>query len=81
MKDIILRKQKNNGELEHKKSKVLYEIVNLRALAIFFVVIGHCIIIYSHSWHRYSSDIEVPVFDYLKAYINIIQMPLYFSIS
>ncbi len=63
------------------KKRVFHEITNLRALAIFFVVIGHCIILYSSTWQRYTSDIKVPALDHIKAYINIIQMPLFFSIS
>ena len=63
------------------KKRTIHEITNLRALAILFVVVGHSIIIYSSTWGRYTSEIKVPALDYLKAYINIIQMPLYFSIS
>ena len=66
---------------EPGKKRTIHEITNLRALAILFVVVGHSIIIYSSTWGRYTSEIKVPALNYLKAYINIIQMPLYFSIS
>lgn len=66
---------------EPGKKRTIHEITNLRALAILFVVVGHSIIIYSSTWGRYTSEIKVPVLNHLKAYINIIQMPLYFSIS
>ena len=57
------------------------EITNLRALAILLVVFGHSIVLYSHLWTRYTSIYEVDFLDRLKTVINMIQMPLYFSIS
>lgn len=58
-----------------------YSIDNLRALAIFAVVFGHSIILYSSQWSLYTTSIEVPFLDVTKKIINIIQMPLFFSIS
>lgn len=56
-------------------------IINLRALAIILVVFGHSIILYSSSWNLFSTDISVACLDYVKKIIDIIQMPLFFSIS
>lgn len=56
-------------------------IVNLRALAIVLVVLGHSIIIYNTSWSVYKTDISAPVFDCLKKWINLIQMPVFLGIS
>lgn len=57
------------------------KIVNLRAIAILLVVFGHSIILYSSSWNLYSTNVDIPFLDMLKDIINIIQMPLFFSIS
>lgn len=57
------------------------KIVNIRALAIILVVLGHSIILYSESWGYFQSVYDVPFLDSLKSFINIIQMPLFFSIS
>lgn len=57
------------------------KIVNIRALAILIVVLGHSIILYSKGWWFYQSIYSVPFLDKLKNFINIIQMPLFFSIS
>lgn len=57
------------------------KIVNIRALAILIVVLGHSIILYSKGWGFYQSIYNVPFLDKLKNFINIIQMPLFFSIS
>lgn len=57
------------------------KIVNIRALAIIIVVLGHSIILYSKSWGFFESIYDVPILDYLKSFINIIQMPLFFSLS
>ena len=58
-----------------------YSIDNLRALAILLVVIGHSIILYSHDWNLYSTIHDVIFLDKFKSIINLIQMPLFFSIS
>ena len=58
-----------------------YKIVNLRAIAILTVVIGHSIIIYSSRWNIMQTSVECPFFDLLKYVIDLYQMPLYFFIS
>lgn len=58
-----------------------YKIVNLRAIAILSVVIGHSIIIYSSEWNTISTSVECPFFDSLKHIINLYQMQLFFFIS
>lgn len=61
--------------------KRLSQIGNIRALAIFLVVLGHSIILYSSGWDLYETQRSVPFLDGLKEIINVIQMPLYFSLS
>lgn len=56
-------------------------IVNIRAFAILIVVLGHSIILYSDSWNIFETTYRVPVLSILKDIINIIQMPLFFSLS
>ena len=58
-----------------------YKIDNLRAIAIFLVVLGHSIIIYDSSWGLISTSVECLPFVYLKKMINLVQMPLFFSLS
>lgn len=58
-----------------------YKLDNIRTLAIILVVLGHSIIIYSTDWGLYVSMRKVVVFDYMKKLINIIQMPVFFSLS
>jgi len=57
------------------------KLINLRVLAILLVVFGHSIIIYSPFWGYYNSIHEVPILAAIKDIINVIQMPLFFSIS
>lgn len=57
------------------------DIITLRAIAILLVVFGHSIIIYSDSWNLYSTTVTCEFLDHLKDIINIVQMPLFFSIS
>lgn len=58
------------------------KIINLRAIAILIVVLGHSIILYDPAWGIYHSDITMPLFLFLKRYlINPIQMPIFFFIS
>lgn len=59
----------------------LSQIGNIRALAIFLVVLGHSIILYSYSWNLYETSRDVPFLNYLKQIIDIPQMPLFFSLS
>lgn len=61
--------------------KRLSKIGNIRALAIFLVVLGHSIILYSSGWDLYETTWSVPVLDGLKQILDIIQMPLFFSLS
>lgn len=61
--------------------KRLSQIGNIRALAIFLVVLGHSIILYSSGWDLYETTVSVPWLDGLKQILDIIQMPLFFSLS
>lgn len=56
-------------------------ITTLRAFAIIIVVLGHSIILYDPSWTWYVPGQECPFFAELKKIINVIQMPLFFSLS
>lgn len=58
-----------------------YSIDNLRAIAILLVVLGHSIIIYDPSWGLIHTSIDCLPFLYLKKVINLLQMPLFFSLS
>ena len=58
-----------------------YRIDNLRSLAILLVVFGHSIIIYSSSWNLYTSIHHMPILDKIKDIINLIQMPIFMSLS
>lgn len=61
--------------------KRLSQIGNIRALAIFLVVLGHSIILYSSEWSLYETAVSAPFLDLLKKIIDIPQMPLFFSLS
>mgnify|MGYP003293549393 CR=1 FL=1 len=56
-------------------------IDNLRALAILVVVFGHSIILYQYRWGIYTSVNDVPILNAVKNYIDVIQMPLFISLS
>lgn len=56
-------------------------LVNLRALAIILVVLGHSIILYSSSWNLYETNQSSHALDSLKSIINMIQMPLFIAIA
>lgn len=58
-----------------------YKIDNLRGIAIFLVVLGHSMILYQKGWGYYKSNIEVPFLEQLKNIIDVIQMPLFISLS
>lgn len=58
-----------------------YRIDNLRAVAILLVMLGHAIIIYDPNWTVAATKVQCQPLYYLKQLINIIQMPLFFSIS
>ncbi len=57
------------------------KITNMRALAILLVVLGHSIILYDPQWGLYRSVNVCSVLEIIKHFINVIQMPLFFSIS
>lgn len=62
-------------------SRRVSQIVNIRALAIFAVVLGHSIILYSTGWDLYGTNRNAPFLNWLKQFIDIFQMPLFFSLS
>lgn len=61
--------------------KRISQIRNIRALAIFLVVLGYSIILYSPSWDLYETSRNVPFLAGLKWLVDIPQMPLFFSLS
>lgn len=74
-------KSKENTSVKSNHAVYSEQITNIRALAILIVVFGHSIILYSSSWDLYTTVNAVPVLDYIKEFINLVQMPLFFSIS
>ena len=57
------------------------DIVNIRAVAILLVMLGHSIILYSSTWNLYETTVQAPLLDHIKSIVNMIQMPLFFSVS
>lgn len=57
------------------------DIVSIRAVAIMMVAFGHSIILYSSQWNLYSTSVQAPLLDHAKNVINMLQMPLFFSVS
>lgn len=57
------------------------QIVNIRVIAILFVVIGHSIIIFDPRWGVYKPVYSSNLFCIIKEIINTFQMQLFFSIS
>lgn len=57
------------------------KITNLRAFAILMVAFGHAIIIFDPDWGIYHSNYHSDILQIVKHIINLIQMPLFFSIS
>ena len=53
-------------------------IINLRALAIILIVLGHSIIIYDPTFDLLKSNVEVPILADLKHIISFIQLKLFF---
>ncbi len=53
------------------KENRLSQLGNIRAFAIFLVVLGHSIILYSGSWDLYQTDLSVPFLDQLKRLIDV----------
>lgn len=58
-----------------------YQLVNIRSVSILIVMFGHSIIIYDQGWGILTTDVVSPLFSFIKHLINVIQMPLFFSIS
>lgn len=56
------------------------KIQNMRAFAILLVVIGHSIIMYT-GWGLMDTSRVIPNIRYLRKFINILEMPLFMSIS
>lgn len=63
------------------KKKRNVKLVNIRALAIMLVVLGHSIILYSDSWNLYTTTRQAPILNELKLIIDHFQMPLFFAVS
>ena len=61
--------------------KRISQIGNIRSFAIFLVVLGHSIILYSSGWDLYETTVSVPFLDLLKRIVDIPQMLLFFSLS
>ena len=57
------------------------QIVNLRGIAILFVLLGHSIIIYDNTFALLKSDVQMPLFEACKHLISFVQMKLFISIS
>lgn len=56
------------------------KISNIRALAIFLVVLGHSIILYT-GWNIMSTHRSIPNIQYVKRFINLMEMPLFMSVG
>ena len=67
--------------MENQLQKKEVKIENLRAIAILMVVFGHSIILYDSGWGGYTTNNSVLGLEILKHWINLIQMPLFFSLS
>lgn len=63
------------------QSKRLIQLCNIRSLAIILVMLGHSIILYSSDWNLYQTSISVLFLDRLKWIIDVLQMPLFFSLA
>ncbi len=64
-----------------KKNERNKKIDNIRALAILLVVFGHSIILYQTDWTLFETSVQVPFLDLIKRIIDLIQMPLFISVS
>ena len=53
-------KKSKNGKASLMKNKN-YKIVNLRAIAIILVVLGHSIIIYKSGWNYYHTEVNCSI--------------------
>ena len=63
------------------QSKKLTQLTNIRTLAIMMVVLGHSIILYSSEWDLYTTTVSAPFLNSLKKLLDVVQMPLFFSLS
>lgn len=63
------------------KKEYDFKIANIRALAIVIVVFGHSIILYDPNWGYYTPTYSAGLLASIKQFINIFQMPLFFSVS
>lgn len=63
------------------QARKISKVGNTRALAIFLVVLGHSIIIYSGEWTLYESIHRVGFLNDLKRVIDFLQMQLFFFLS
>lgn len=61
--------------------KRLYSIIVIRVFAILTVVMGHSMIVFSNSWNYYQLRSSSQFFNYLKIFINMYQMPIFFFVS
>ena len=68
------------GQRQMREQRNL-KIINIRALAIVIVVLGHSIILFDPAWGIYQPSHSSAVLMYVKRYISLVQMPLFFSLS
>ena len=57
-----------------------YKIGNMRAFAIFLVILGHSSILYT-GWAVMETTRIIPNISVLKNFINILEMPIFMAIS
>lgn len=58
-----------------------YKIINIRAIAILVIVLGHSIILYSESWGIFTTTVKSPILSLAKDVINTFQLELFFALS
>lgn len=75
------KKEEKTKQIKQTKSSKEIKLINIRFFAILMVVLGHSIIIYSESWNVFETIHSVAILNYLKKFIGIFQMPLFFSLS
>lgn len=64
-----------------KNTKRLNDIILIRVFAIFIVVLGHSMIVYSSTWNTFELRVGSNFFNNLKIYIDVFQMPLFIFVS
>lgn len=57
------------------------KIENIRALAIFLVVLGHSIIMYTKKLNFIETQYTICYVEYIRNIINVLEMPLFMSVS